>query len=180
MLRNAEVTVTDRFWLLRDWSAPIAKDFPSVCDSITFVMLNPSTADARADDPTIRKCIGFATRLGYSRMHVVNLFSFRATDPRELRANYGNEMRNAIHVRKRIMSAERVVFAWGTAVEFAPEDVRARALLSLAITTKDSGILPWCLGESKSGHPRHPLMLSYTATLTPWKGYDVPEWAFLR
>lgn len=52
--------------------------------AITFIMLNPSTADANADDPTIRRCKGFARGWGYGRLIIVNLFAFRATDPRDM------------------------------------------------------------------------------------------------
>ena len=51
---------------------------------MTFLMLNPSTADSNQDDPTIRKCVQFAHRNGCNGMHVVNLFAYRATDPRDL------------------------------------------------------------------------------------------------
>jgi hypothetical protein len=53
---------------------------------LCWVLLNPSTADDRRDDPTIRRCLGFARSLGYGGIHVVNLFAFRATCPRQLRA----------------------------------------------------------------------------------------------
>src|SRR5574337_242506 len=52
--------------------------------TITFIMLNPSTADANTDDPTIRRCKGFARGWGYGRLLIVNLFAFRATDPRDM------------------------------------------------------------------------------------------------
>jgi hypothetical protein len=52
--------------------------------TVTFIMLNPSTADANLDDPTIRRCKGFAKDWGYGRLIIVNLFAFRATDPRDM------------------------------------------------------------------------------------------------
>lgn len=66
-----------RYSLLRKWRAG-----DLIC---TFVMLNPSTADARADDPTIRRCMNFARREGCDGLRVLNLFALRATDPRQLR-----------------------------------------------------------------------------------------------
>ena len=51
-----------------------------------FVMLNPSTADAYADDPTIRRCVGFARREGLAGIEVVNLFAYRTPKPAALTA----------------------------------------------------------------------------------------------
>ena len=67
-----------RYILTRTWDRSLP--------ALVFCMLNPSTADATVDDPTIRKCIGFAQRLGYGGIIVVNLFAYRATKPRELYA----------------------------------------------------------------------------------------------
>lgn len=54
---------------------------PKAC---LFIMLNPSTADGAADDPTIRRCVAFAKSWKFERLEVVNLFAYRATDPRHL------------------------------------------------------------------------------------------------
>lgn len=51
---------------------------------VVWVMLNPSTADAHFDDPTIRRCVGFARSWGMGWITVVNLYAFRATYPQEL------------------------------------------------------------------------------------------------
>src|SRR5207237_5457574 len=63
-----------RYRLWRRWDAarPV----------VAFVMVNPSTADAGRDDPTIRRCIGFARSWGYGRLEVVDLFAYRGTDTR--------------------------------------------------------------------------------------------------
>lgn len=66
-----------RFELQRDW---LGGNLPPA----VFVMLNPSTADDQVDDPTIRKCVGFATRWGHTGIRVANLYGWRATDPRDL------------------------------------------------------------------------------------------------
>ncbi len=174
MIRRAHIEGANRFWLLRDWSLDVR------ARTLTYVMLNPSTADGTKDDPTIRKCIGFATKLGYERMYVVNLFSKRATQPDELRNGVGRWITNLMAVRTRLSASDTVVFAWGASVMKAEPDPRKRALRSLAEVTKELGVEPLCLGISKDGHPRHPLMLPYTTRLKRWKGYDVTEWSFLK
>ena len=77
MKRSAEISECGkyRWWLRRRWA-----DGPVVC----FVMLNPSTADAEQDDPTIRRCIGFAQAWGCGALEVRNLFPFRATNPADM------------------------------------------------------------------------------------------------
>lgn len=174
MIRQAFVEGADRFWLLRDWSEG------RCAKTLTYVMLNPSTADGKQDDPTIRKCVGFAQKLGYARMYVVNLFSKRATDPIELRHGVGRWMTNLMAIRTQLANADGVVFAWGASVMQAPPDPRGRALRGLAGIVEGQRIEPMCLGVSQSGHPRHPLMLPYATELAPWKGYDAPEWRFLK
>lgn len=59
------------------------------CGSVAFIGLNPSTADEQKDDPTVRRCIGFARAWGYDRVEMLNLFAFRAKDPREMYAAVG-------------------------------------------------------------------------------------------
>jgi hypothetical protein len=173
MIRKAYIDRAgeNRFWLLRDWHG---------LRTITFVMLNPSVADGEVDDPTIRKCIGFAQRLGYGRMYVVNLFSLRATDPKELRHRTGRVLSNIAAVRARLQDTDAVVFAWGASILQVPPDPRARSLRWLAEASDELDVEPWCLGMSKDGHPRRPLMLPYSAQLEMWRGYDGPEWSFLR
>ncbi len=82
--------------------------------SVMFIMLNPSTADAEKDDPTIRRCIGFAQEWGYGGLHVVNLFAFRATDPRELLSSYSIEgSENQKWIKEISSLSDLIVCAWG-------------------------------------------------------------------
>ena len=67
-----------RYLLTRTWDAQ--------CERVVFIGLNPSTADATEDDPTIRRIIGFARSWGYGGVDMLNLFAFRATDPSDLKA----------------------------------------------------------------------------------------------
>src|SRR3989449_11540410 len=96
---------TYRYALWRRWAAG---------PQVLFVMLNPSTADAQRDDPTIRRCIGFARRWGCGGIEVVNLFALRATDPRRLRYTrdpVGPE--NVAHLARAAGRASLVGAAWG-------------------------------------------------------------------
>ncbi|HKY50413.1 MAG TPA: DUF1643 domain-containing protein [Candidatus Limnocylindria bacterium] len=132
-----------RLWRRWDRSRP----------SIAFCMLNPSTADERSDDPTIRRCIGFARAWGYGGVEVVNLFALRATDPRELRrARDPVGERNDAYLRSAAGRSAAMVVAWGVHGALLARDVRALATLS-----RRARLL--ALGWTKSGAPRHPLYL---------------------
>ncbi len=131
-----------RWSLRRSWPGG---DGRTVC----FVMLNPSTADGIQDDPTIRRCIGFARSWGYSRLVVRNLFALRATRPAELlrRSDPVGGLAGDRALR-RAVSADVVVCAWGGRVPFG-RDQRGLRLLS--------GQPLVCLGTTRDGSPRHPL-----------------------
>lgn len=120
-----------------------------------FVMLNPSTADAQADDPTIRRCMGFARSWGYDGIEVVNLFALRSPDPEDLRDNMEAGIDpvgpdNDRHLDEVAGRSAKLIAAWG-AHPFAKD--RVRAFLAL----KGVGSIVECLGTTKDGSPRHPL-----------------------
>lgn len=128
---------------------------------VMFVMLNPSTADEAAPDPTIRKCVGFAKRQRHARIIVANHFALRSTDPRGLTAAadpVGPHNAEAVDWALSI-SASRVA-AWG---RFPSRRVRQLALRSMC-EVKTCTTLQ-CYGKPKDGEPRHPLMLSYDTPL---------------
>lgn len=120
-----------------------------------FVMLNPSTADSGVDDPTIRRCVNFAKAWGYERMEVVNLFAYRATDPRALlRLNHDDDPvgpENLRHIRCLAddPTTHLIVCAWGAHGSHIGQADTVRGWMS------DSGL--YHLGLTKDGHPRHPL-----------------------
>ena len=126
---------------------------------VCWIMLNPSTADAEVDDPTIRRCIGFTKRLGHDEMVVVNLFAFRATDPcRLLEADDPVGPENARYVREAIDSSTVVIAGWGV----VPKKIRGRSLFFR--NWKEI----WCLGKTADGSPRHPLYLRSDAPLVAY------------
>jgi hypothetical protein len=126
----------------------------------TFVILNPSTADAMTDDPTIRKCVGFCKRWGFGRLFVVNLFAFRSTDPGGLRGA-GDPVgpANDVFVREEIAAARRVVLAWGSHAEV--RDLVSRRVFEVRRFWDKYPDKLFTLGFCKDGSPRHPLMLAY-------------------
>lgn len=127
---------------------------------IAFCMLNPSTADERTDDPTIRRCVGFARDWGYGGVEVVNLFALRATDPRELRrARDPIGAGNDGHLVAAAARSAAVVIAWGAHGALLARDRRTLAMLS-----RRARLL--ALGWTKSGAPRHPLYLRRDARPT--------------
>lgn len=130
-----------------------------------FVMLNPSTADATVDDPTITRCRGFAKAWGYSGIIVANLYAWRATAPSELKkAEDPVGPYNDVHLSRLANSNADFVVAWGNN---APMDRVTRVVKIL----KKSGASLWCLGVTKNGAPRHPL---YVAGDTPLQAWVLP------
>lgn len=125
-------------------------------------MLNPSTADATLDDPTIRRCIGFAQSWGFHRLDVVNLFAMRETNPAELKKYMDpvGPRNNAITIDI-IRRASLIVCAWG-AHPFAKE--RATFIRALLGSYRLHH-----LGLTASGAPRHPLYLKKDVKPIIWK-----------
>ncbi len=132
------------------------------------IMVNPSTADAEQDDPTIRKLKGFGERNGWGRIIVGNLFAYRATDVREL-GKIADPVgpANDDELAMIALTVDRVVFAWGPLVK-QPKYHRAR-WRAVNDLFRRNGHAPLCIGEpAKCGHPRHPLMLAYDSPIREW------------
>ena len=160
-----------RYQLRRDIKNPTGNK--KVC----FVMLNPSTADAEKDDPTIRRCKHFTRREGGEELIVVNMFAFRATDPKALRATgwpiVGSQ--NPLNIVGAVELSHVVVVAWGAHAK------RDRSLDMLDFLSSIKNIhgdlcVPQCLGRTRAGQPRHPLMVPNVQPLIP---YD-RNWLFDR
>ena len=121
---------------------------------VTFIMLNPSTADAYEDDSTVKKCIGFAKRWGYGSIEIVNLFALRATDCKDLLESedpVGKE--NDKFILNAVKSADKVIVGWGNECSFSSRD--KEVLLKIADYN------PYYLVLNKTGKPRHPLYVKY-------------------
>lgn len=138
-----------RYSLWRNWNPDAPK--------ITFVMLNPSQADAHQDDPTLRRCIGFAQDWGYGSLEVVNLFAFRATRPQALRTASDPIGPACDRYLLAAASVEQIVVAWGN---WGRLHLRDRAVLKLLAPHAPIS----CLGLNQAGQPRHPLYVPKSVT----------------
>jgi hypothetical protein len=140
-----------RYTLTREWESPSGDGEELSC---LFVCLNPSTATETEDDPTIRRCIGFAKRLGYSRLTVCNIFALRSTDPKALYDHadpVGPE--NLEHIAGEAVRHELLVAAWGNHGELRGQGVTVMNLLCVLAEAVS------VLGINVTGQPKHPLYL---------------------
>lgn len=136
--------------------------------SVAWIMVNPSTADATEDDPTIRKVIGFSERMGAGWAIVGNKFAYRATDVRDLRgARDPGGPENDAHLAAIMRDAATVIVAWGPLAKLPPP--LRRRWFKVARIADEIGRPLMCFGTAQDGHPRHPLMLAYDTPLVEWK-----------
>lgn len=135
--------------------------------TVLFVMLNPSTADDNWDDPTIRRCVSFATRWGFARLEVGNLYALRATDPAGLFASDDPVGRENDHYLDELAGrATEIIVAWGATRHPFPK--RAEDVLwRLEFLTGSVR----CLGQTKNLHPRHPLYVKGDARREVFRRY---------
>jgi hypothetical protein len=153
-----------RYVLTRRW-VPCGPDRPAAGGWMLFVMLNPSKATADVTDPTVTRCVGFAQREGFGALAIVNLYALRATNPAELRRHpepVGPDNDMAV-LGEATFRGDLVVVAWGAhGAHPKHRDRRDRVVRLLA------DVDLWCLGTTKDGEPRHPLMLRDDTPLTRW------------
>lgn len=153
-----------RYALGRRWD-----DALPVC---VFVMLNPSTADADIDDPTIRRCISFAKREGCGAICVVNLYAFRATEPKDMKNATDPFGPNNIDTLGQTFEEARrrnwrVIVAWGAHGTYLEADV------AIATLAKQHQITLECFGVTGTGQPKHPLYVKGDTPLIDW---TAPAW----
>lgn len=151
MIKTAEISDCGRhrYSLTRSWRHGAASRW------VLFIMLNPSTADASEDDPTIRRCISFAELWGFDGLAVVNMYSFRATDPRELWTP-GCELNGPLaddFVGAMLLVCADVVCAWG---KTGPRADRPKEIYNMI---RRYNRTPTALRINKDGNPGHPLYI---------------------
>ena len=129
-------------------------------DQMTFIGLNPSTADESVDDQTIKKCMGFARRNGCEAMQMLNLFAFRNRDPKRLKqAENPVGPRNDATLIEYATASKLVVACWGGDGKHLGRDKQVIKLLS------NHHVELLCFGLTKKALPRHPVMLAYSTKL---------------
>lgn len=135
---------------------------------VQFIGLNPSTADETADDPTIRRCIGFAKDWGFGALCMTNLFAFRATDPEEMMSaehpiSHPPSLCNDGWLKAIADGAGMIVAAWGTHGRFMERSAEVKAMF------RSQNKVLHCLGLNNDGTPRHPLYLPRETAPIPFE-----------
>lgn len=146
----------------------LTRTFGGADGRAVFIMLNPSTADATQDDPTIRRCIGFAKAWNCGELVVLNLFAIRATDPAVMLADADPEgPDNEEHFRRYLAGAQHaetiIVCAWGAHGKHRNQGRKVMGWL------QRWDITPECLGVTKDGQPKHPLYLAGKSVRIPYR-----------
>ena len=144
-----------RYMLTRTWHAEGRKAL--------FIMLNPSTATEVQNDPTVERCEQRARTLGFGAFRVTNIFAWRDTDPKKMRAAHdpvGPENDRAI--ADSCLWADQIVAGWGTHGAHLNRGAAVGDLLH------DSGLAIYHLGLTKAGHPKHPLYIAYRQNPERW------------
>jgi len=147
-----------RYKLWREWD--------STKGCVAFIGLNPSTADEKKNDPTVTRCINYAKAWGDGRLVMLNIFSFMATDPKEMK-NYHEPVGpdNDEAILAVASQADLVVVCWGAHGAHLDRGMRVATLLA----ARDVEMT--CLGTTTAGHPKHPLYLKKTIQPALFEGY---------
>lgn len=144
-----------RYALTRVWDAGGTR--------VHFIMLNPSTATEVQNDPTVERCERRARALGHGAFRVTNIFAWRDTDPRRMRAaaNPVGDSNDAM-ILDALAWADQTICAWGTHGEHLRRGAQMEGLL------RQTRSPLFHLGLTKAGHPKHPLYIAYTQQPEPW------------
>lgn len=163
LIQQSEAHFSDcekyRYWLRRDWDLSLP--------TISFLMLNPSTADEMQNDPTIERCQRRAIAMGYGSMIIVNLFPFRMTDSRLLNTVenlLGDTDKANSCILNAVQSAVITVCGWGKHPLAAP---RAQTVMTLLAQANLQHQVK-CLQLNADGSPQHPLYIAYAQQPVPF------------
>ena len=151
MLKDAFISSCGkyRYGLVREWDHNKK--------AVAFMLLNPSTADGKEDDPTVRRCIDYAKTWGYGGLYIVNVCPYRSTDPKLLPKVdipdiiYEN---NSVHIASLFKVIDKFIAGWGNSL---PKKFINRSEVIIEILTKGKKL--YTLATNKDGSPRHPLYL---------------------
>ena len=140
MIREAEFSIDkkERYSLNREWDNSKNK--------ILYIMLNPSLADDKNDDPTIRRLINFTKKFNYGGFLVGNIFTKITPNPKEIDTSKGMSDTNFEKLLNLINKVDQIVYAWGSSIE------EPQLLKKLVLNPK-------CFGKNLNGTPKHPLYL---------------------
>jgi hypothetical protein len=132
-----------RYWLSRHWD--------NDKNTVGWIMVNPSTADATKDDATVRRCINFAKSWGYGGIIIVNLFAYRSKNPQDVWTCPVDPIGpdNNYQLRGAMKHCKIVVAAWGINGTYKNRDKEVKKFFPVL----------HCLGTTVTGNPRHPLYM---------------------
>ncbi len=142
---------------------------------LLWILLNPSTADERRNDPTIERCERRARAHGFGAFRVVNIFGFRATDPADLRRAAAPVGPSNDRIVLRAVSTwagragDCVACGWGAHGAHRIDGEPAGRGKSIERKLRRAGHALFHLGLTAEGHPRHPLYISYKQPFLPWE-----------
>ena len=157
-ITRGHATFSENGFYRYDLTRRLALEGPSRTGTVVFVLLNPSTADDKKEDPTVRRCLGFASRWNFESVRILNIFALRSTDPDALYGHpdpVGPDNDDAISKWSGLDQAARVVLAWGSHGEFRDRGFWVgQGILALRNFTE-----VYCFGATKRGQPLHPLYL---------------------
>ena len=150
MIREAEFSIDkkERYSLKREWDKSKNK--------ILYIMLNPSLADDKNDDPTIRRLINFTKKFNYGGFLVGNIFTKITPNPKEIDKSKGMSDKNFEKLLNLINKVDQIVYAWGNTVE------EPQLLKELVLSPK-------CFGKNLNGTPKHPLYLPKNSKLIDYR-----------
>ena len=150
MIREAEFSIDkkERYSLNREWDESKNK--------ILYIMLNPSLADDKNDDPTIRRLINFTKKFNSGGFLVGNIFTTITPNPKELDKSKGMSDKNFEELIKLINKVDQIVYAWGSSIE------EPQLLKKLVLNPK-------CFGKNLNGTPKHPLYLPKNSKLITYR-----------